>query len=120
MPALRSAADWVAAHPVSTFLAVFAVWPNLVLQAGMPEKEQVLVALLPWIVSLAICKDGVALPFPKCLLVGILLGMATLVQPAVQLFPGVLLCYWFVSTRRTGPSLRMLGVAAAGTCASVP
>lgn len=28
--ALRSAADWVAAHPVSTFLAVFAVFPFLV------------------------------------------------------------------------------------------
>ena len=28
--ALRSAADWVATHPVSTFLAVFAVFPFLV------------------------------------------------------------------------------------------
>ena len=27
--ALRSVADWVAAHPVSSFLVVFAVFPSL-------------------------------------------------------------------------------------------
>jgi hypothetical protein len=89
-------------------LALFVVWPNLAFQAGMPEKEQVLVALLPWIVSLAVLKNSDVLPFRKCLLGGLLLGMATLVQPALQLFPAVLLGYWLICSRSFTASLRML------------
>jgi len=73
-------------------LALFILWPNLVFQAGIPEKEQVLVALVPWILALAISRASwTSLP------TGIVLGISTLVQPALQLFPVVLIATWYLS-----------------------
>jgi len=71
-------------------LAIFAIWPNYVFQAGLPEKEQVIIALLPWLLALATTPSGM----PRMLLAGALLGFCTLVQPAFQLFPLVLLACW--------------------------
>ena len=95
-------------------LAIFVVWPNLAFQAGMPEKEQVLAALLPWIVSAALLVGSAKVPFRQCLLVGLLLGVAILVQPVLLLFPLVLLCYWLICSREPGASLRMLAFTVLG------
>ena len=99
-------------------LALFAVWPNLAFQAGMPEKEQVLVALLPWIVLLAVL-NATSLKVGKCLLGGLLLGMATLVQPALQLFPLVLLFYWVIRRRSLAAPLRMLAFTLIGMAVAI-
>jgi hypothetical protein len=84
-------------------LALFVVWPGLAWQAGMPEKEQVLAALFPWIIALAVSKESARLPISIYLLCGVLLGMATLVQPALQAFP---LCFSVTGSCATGVSRR--------------
>jgi hypothetical protein len=81
-------------------LLLFALWPNLAFQAGMPEKEQILVALLPWILALTLVRDSSPPRVRKVLLAGLLLGAAALVQPILQLFPAVLLFYWVLRFRR--------------------
>jgi hypothetical protein len=84
-------------------LAIYAIWPNYVFQAGLPEKEQVIIALLPWLLALAL--PGPAADVRRTLLAGLVLGFCTLVQPAFQLFPVVLLVYWLA----TAPSVLQAG-----------
>ena len=88
-------------------LLLFALWPNLAFQTGIPEKEQALVALLPWILALSFVPKSSMPPFWKTFLAGLLLGAATLVQPILQLFPAVLLCYWLLCCRRVLVPVRM-------------
>jgi Dolichyl-phosphate-mannose-protein mannosyltransferase len=89
-------------------LLLFALWPNLIFQAGIPEKEQALVAVLPWILVLSLVR-GTSPPSPsKIFLGGVLLGAAALVQPILQLFPAVLLCYWLICCPRVIVALRMI------------
>lgn len=58
---------------------LFAIWPNLIALAGTPEKEMLVLAILPWVCFGAmrphILPMGVA---------GLALGFATLVQPSLQ------------------------------------
>jgi len=58
---------------------LFSVWPNLVTNSGVAEKEILIIAVLPWIVY------GILLPglFAK-IASGIGIGGATLVQPSLQ------------------------------------
>lgn len=63
---------------VSTFL--FAVWPNLIALVATPEKEALLLALLPWIFHWSLSQSG-----RKIFLAGIALGASVLVQPSLQL-----------------------------------
>jgi len=74
-------------------LAVYAFWPNYVFHAGLPEKEQIIIAMLPCLLVLASAPSGAA-GVPRMLFAGLLLGFCTLVQPAFQLLPLVLLVYW--------------------------
>jgi hypothetical protein len=67
---------------------LLAVWPNLVAMAGLPEKEQLVVLLLPLTILLFASGGG-----GWTLLAGITLGFATLVQPSVQLFVTVLVIH---------------------------
>ena len=65
-------------------LAVLAVWPTHVLMSGLPEKELIVIALLPWILWAAL-KTTSRLSY--ALLAGVLVGAVTLVQPSFQLLP---------------------------------
>jgi len=65
-----------------------AVWPNLVTQSGLPSKELLIVLLLP-LALLIYTGNG----RHRALLTGLVLGAAALVQPSIQLFFLVLLCY---------------------------
>lgn len=62
----------------ATFL--FAAWPNLVALVATPEKEALLLALLPWIMLWTFSTSA-----RQLLLAGTALGAAVLVQPSLQL-----------------------------------
>ncbi|MCL2885388.1 MAG: glycosyltransferase family 39 protein [Betaproteobacteria bacterium] len=89
---------------------LFAVWPNLVAMAGMPEKEAVIVALLPWacwfVVSALLER---AAPW-RLACAGLLLGSCMLVQPSLQLLPLLMAGLLVVSLR---PLPRALGLSLA-------
>jgi 4-amino-4-deoxy-L-arabinose transferase-like glycosyltransferase len=73
--------------------ALISIWPNLIFNTATPEKEMLVLALLPWAMLLIIrtLDNGrSALPLIGA---GLLLGAATLVQPSLQfLIPvGILL-----------------------------
>lgn len=94
-------------------ILLICLWPNLIFQSGMPEKEQVLVALMPWILASAVLaalrprRSTAAFP---AVISGLLMGAANLVQPALMLFPAVLFCFWALATRRIGRTI-LLGLA---------
>lgn len=59
---------------------LFAVWPNLVALVATPEKEALLLALLPWIMYWSLSQSA-----GNIFLAGIGLGAAVLSQPSLQL-----------------------------------
>jgi hypothetical protein len=68
---------------------LFAIWPNLVFLAGTPEKEVLVLALLPWAtfwMLAALNRSGRGLSVFQA---GLLLGACTLVQPSLQFLPFV-------------------------------
>ena len=81
-------------------LALYCVWPNLVLLVPMPEKEQVLLAVLPWV--LVLWSDAIkpARSPLSALLAGVLLGGSMLVQPALQVLFPVLVLMGLLESRR--------------------
>jgi hypothetical protein len=62
---------------------ILALWPSHVLCAGLPEKELIVVALMPWIVDRAIAAYRGSLG--AAVAAGVLTGLAVLVQPSLQL-----------------------------------
>lgn len=69
----------------------FALWPNLLAQLATPEKEFVVIALLPW-VALAVLANSKPW-FLFC--AGLALGFCILVQPSLQLLlPLLLVIVW--------------------------
>ena len=78
----RSVADERAAR-LAAVLA--ALWPNLVAMTATPDKENVVVALLPWAVWAVLGAFRGYGGFRQVALAGVLLGVCTLVQPSVQL-----------------------------------
>lgn len=64
---------------------MIAAWPNLIASAATPEKELVVIALLPW-VTLLLAQTVSAHPVEtrRCFAAGVLLGACTLVQPSLQ------------------------------------
>jgi hypothetical protein len=65
---------------------LFAVWPNLVFNTATPEKEMLVLAILPW-TTWAIIKTISTPGYPLIFLSGLLLGYAILVQPSLQFLP---------------------------------
>lgn len=68
---------------------IFAIWPNLVFLVGTPEKEVLVLALLPWAtfwILAALNRSGRGC---SVLGAGVLLGACTLVQPSLQFLPFV-------------------------------
>lgn len=97
---------------------LLALWPNLIASTATPDKEAVIVALLPWacwIVASAL-RERVA-PW-RLVCAGLLLGGCILVQPSLQLLPlaacGLLVIGSRPLPRALGLSLLLaLGVALA-------
>lgn len=58
---------------------LFSIWPNLIALTGTPEKEALILAILPW-VCIGVLRQYI-LPMA---LAGLALGFATLVQPSLQ------------------------------------
>jgi len=72
---------------------LFAIWPNLIFNTATPEKEMLVLAIMPW-ATWALLKTISAPGYLLIFLSGLLLGYATLVQPSLQFLPlvgGVLL-----------------------------
>lgn len=69
----------------------FALWPNLLAQVATPEKESLVMALLPWVLLAALQ----AAPKWSALVAGAALGFAILVQPSLQfLLPLLVILFW--------------------------
>jgi hypothetical protein len=68
--------------------ALFALWPNLIFNSATPEKEMLILALLPWAVFflLQALNTRRMLPILTC---GLIFGAAILVQPSLQFLPPV-------------------------------
>lgn len=83
-------ARFLAGERAGNFAALlFAIWPNLVFLAGTPEKEVLVLALLPWAtfwMLAALNRSGCGLSVFRA---GLLLGACTLVQPSLQFLPFV-------------------------------
>ncbi len=79
---------------------LFAIWPNHILMSGLPEKELLVIAAIPWMLVFAKRSLAhVAWAFPA----GLLLGAAVLVQPSLQLLPFfavVVALFWGAPWRR--------------------
>lgn len=58
---------------------LFSIWPNLIALTGTPEKEALILAILPW-VCMGVMRPHI-LPMA---LAGLALGFGTLVQPSLQ------------------------------------
>lgn len=97
-------------------LPVLALWPNYVAYAGSPEKEPLLIALLPWVVLFtyrAAVRSRAAAYWAGA---GAIIGLAALVQPSLQLLPLALLVFALLVAPRprvaiTGVSLAILATA---------
>lgn len=57
----------------------FSVWPNLIALTGTPEKEALVLAILPW-VCVGVLRPGIL----SMAIAGLALGFGTLVQPSLQ------------------------------------
>lgn len=89
---------------------LFALWPDLIALAGIPEKESVVLALLPWI-----CLGVLSARRMAQAGAGPALGFCILVQPSLQLLPlaFALLVPLLHGWRKCGGALLLLaGVAA--------
>lgn len=89
---------------------LFAIWPNLVFSSGTPEKEMLVLALLPWALSLLISVLDSNEGNWRLLVAGLLLGMAILVQPSLQFLPllGGVVLIALSSNKYTGLSRALL------------
>lgn len=65
---------------------IFAIWPNLIANMATPEKETLIVAILPW-ATLFLLEGFEDRGYGRVFLSGLLLGAATLIQPSLQLLP---------------------------------
>lgn len=85
----RSLAGYVAA-------GVLALWPNLIFHTGAALTESLFLLLLLGVVLLAIGapEGGATWDVRRCVLVGVVLGAATLVRPVtVPIFPALLVVF---------------------------
>lgn len=68
-----------------------AVWPTHLMMSGLPEKELLVIALLPWILWAGCAAYAAAgrsaIPWSTGLLCGVLMGAVILLQPSFQLLP---------------------------------
>jgi hypothetical protein len=97
---VRRAADMLAGPQGAVVAgALFAVWPNHVAFAGCPEKEQLLVALLPWIVVMLARAVATPSRARHWIGAGALAGVGALVQPSLLLLPVLVSAFAAVAVR---------------------
>lgn len=84
---------------------MLALWPTHVLCAGLPEKELLVIAILPWAVERAIVAYRGS--WAAAATAGVLMGLAVLVQPSLQLLPPAAALLAAVLSRRV--SVKGLG-----------
>ncbi len=89
---------------------MFALWPNLWAQIGQPEKEVVIIALLPWVLLFLLD----APKWWRAALAGLALGLCILVQPGLQfLLPALaLLVFIRLPLRQAWRSALLLAIGA--------
>lgn len=68
---------------------VFALWPNLIFNTATPEKEMLVLAMLPWAFGLIVRMLKGQASRLDAILAGALLGGSTLIQPSLQFLPPV-------------------------------
>jgi 4-amino-4-deoxy-L-arabinose transferase-like glycosyltransferase len=85
---------------------LLALWPNLVASAGVACKEMVITVLLPLALLLYLVAEGRARGWAWRLGAGLVLGAATLTQPALMLLAGIFPVYELL---RRAPPLRAAG-----------
>jgi hypothetical protein len=95
---------------------LFAIWPNLIFNSATPEKEMLVLALLPWATAFLLGSTHDNASRWLTLPAGLLMGAATLVQPSLQFIPLVgavfLLGIGGVSGRRLASAALLIASAA--------
>jgi putative flippase GtrA len=101
--------EWIA-------IWLFALWPTCILLSMLPEKELVIIALLPWIAerTLAASQSSRERALGAAIVAGLLCGICVLTQPSLQLLPLTLLIVTPLLARRR---LRALGLSVLGIAA---
>ncbi len=106
------------ANPAAARLAVllFALWPNLVAHSATPEKETLVIALLPWTTWIVVRLMQGKGSSGSIIAAGLLLGLAILVQPSLQLLvPALSMALFLIlrpAYRAIAPTLALIvGVA---------
>lgn len=84
---------------------LFAVWPNLLTNTATPEKEMVVVALLPWVCLVIVGALRGAGRSWHAVPAGLMLGACVLVQPALQF---LLPTFWILLLVGLRPTARAL------------
>jgi hypothetical protein len=95
---------------------LLALWPTHALFTGLPEKEIILMALVPWGILLAI--DAHRQPWAG-LMGGLLLGACVLVQPSLQLLPVAWLVLLVMAGVRALAIARTLAIVIIGMAAVI-
>lgn len=103
-------ATWLGGADAGRLAALlFALWPNLVAHAATPEKEMVVVALLPWVCLVVVAVLQGPQQAWRPFAAGALLGACVLVQPALQfLLPAL----WLLLIAAARPLPRALAACA--------
>lgn len=98
-------------------LWLLALWPTYLLSSTLPEKELVVMALLPWMVErILVAGASAGIQAAKAVFqAGLIAGLSILVQPSLQLLPFVALagCLLLCADRKRILSLAVLGLAGA-------
>ena len=95
---------------------LLALWPTHILFTGLPEKELLLMALLPWALLLGL--DGLHRPW-RAAGAGVLIGIMVLVQPSLQLLPLAVLMVALVAGAGLLQSARLFGLLLVGAAVVV-
>lgn len=88
---------------VGIALWVFALWPTYMLMSALPEKELIIIALLPWVAERTLVAMGAGTArqaVGASVAAGGLLGICMLTQPSFQLLPVGLLLLVLLTARR--------------------
>lgn len=95
-------------------LLIFSLWPNLVTLVGTPQKETLIIALLPWVAYFLISTS-----VKTILLAGSGFGFSVLVQPSLQLLLPIAILV-IILTRLPGCYIRVMFFVIAAAAVVLP
>ena len=109
------------AGPLAGRLAalLFALWPNLIAGAATPEKEAVVIALLPWVCVIVVDALRQRRHTWRVALGGALLGGCVLVQPSLQLLVPAFAALLAAAARPTRRGLMLAALLCVGAAAAI-